>query len=329
MIDSNPGGPRSAIIVGAGVAGLACAADLARAGIRVTLLDKGRRPGGRVATRRAEGLMFNHGAQFATARGERFTALLDSAPAVPWPEAGPGRTVFVPGMSALPAAMARGLETMLLADRHAAFLHAAGTGWAVRHFPAAEMRPGQTAPEGGVLTQPHDTLVIAAPAPQAAALLATAGHAFAASAADAVIAPCWAVMARFPDAVPGPAVLDGAGPVIAWAARESSRPGRGAEPAEAWTMHASPAWSRAHLEDSPESVCAAMLDAFRATTGAPGAGWARAHRWRHAQVETPVGRPCLWDPGARIGACGDWCLSPRIESAYDSGTALAAAILAA
>jgi predicted NAD/FAD-dependent oxidoreductase len=190
------------------------------------------------------------------------------------------------------------------------------------------MRPGQTASEGGTLTGPHDALVIAAPAPQAAALLATAGHAFAAPAAAAVIAPCWAVMARFPDTVPGTSVLDGAGPVIAWAARERSRPGRAAEPEEAWTLHASPAWSRAHLEESPDAVCRALLDAFRAATGAPAADWARAHRWRHAQVETPVGQACLWDPSARIGACGDWCLGPRIEAAYDSGTALAASILA-
>jgi len=41
----------SAIIIGAGIAGLACGLELARAGLAVTLLDKGRRPGGRAATR--------------------------------------------------------------------------------------------------------------------------------------------------------------------------------------------------------------------------------------------------------------------------------------
>ena len=63
-------------VIGAGIAGLACAATLARAGIGVTLFEKSRRPGGRVATRRVEGLSFNHGAQFATAHGPDFAALL-------------------------------------------------------------------------------------------------------------------------------------------------------------------------------------------------------------------------------------------------------------
>ena len=38
---------RSAGIIGAGIAGLACAARLAAAGYAVRLFDKGRRPGGR------------------------------------------------------------------------------------------------------------------------------------------------------------------------------------------------------------------------------------------------------------------------------------------
>ena len=42
-------------VVGAGIAGLAAARRLAAAGVEVTVFDKARRPGGRLATRRAEG----------------------------------------------------------------------------------------------------------------------------------------------------------------------------------------------------------------------------------------------------------------------------------
>lgn len=323
---------KSAIVIGAGIAGLACATELARAGLSVTLFDKGRRPGGRVATRRTEGLTFNHGAQFATARGDAFAALLtqlqDAAKAAPWQQAGPGRIAFLPGMSALPAAMtdqATDLGVSIQTERHAACLHPSPEGWTIRHFPAAEMRPGQTADTGGERSTPADALIIAAPAPQAAALLATAGHAFAAAAARAVIAPCWAVMAKFPSAVPGAAVLEPTDSPIAWAAREQSRPGRSNEP-EAWTLHATPTFSREHLEASPEEICQALLKAFTALTGAAPADWSRAHRWRHAQVETPA--TTLWDAAARIGICGDWCQGPRIEAAYDSGQNLAAQVLA-
>ena len=42
---------RSAAIIGAGMAGLACATRLAAAGCAVRLFDKGRRPGGRMASK--------------------------------------------------------------------------------------------------------------------------------------------------------------------------------------------------------------------------------------------------------------------------------------
>ncbi|MGH1591618.1 hypothetical protein ACRBEV_28625 [Methylobacterium phyllosphaerae] len=55
--------------------------------------------------------------------------------------------------------------------------------------------------------------------------------------------------------------------------------------------------------------------------------YAEAHRWRYAQVETALQLPCLYDPALRVGAAGDWCLGARIEAAYDSGQALARALL--
>ncbi|WP_428484042.1 NAD(P)/FAD-dependent oxidoreductase [Rhodopila sp.] len=341
---------RSALVVGAGIAGLACADALAQAGVSVTLLDKGRRPGGRVATRRTDGVSFNHGAQYATARGSDFSTLLaelrTDGRAAPWAAASRDgrRIVFLPAMSALPAALAeqaaaRGVT--LLTARHAAFLHPAASGWVVRHLPAGDIRPGATSPSGGELSNGHDAVLIALPSGQAAALLATAPHPFAEAAARAVMAPCWAVMARFPVPVAGSDVLQPEASPIAWAAREGSRPegpypaarnnpppGASAEP-DAWTLHATASWSRTHLEDSAEHVCQELLAAFQALTGASAADLAQAHRWRHALVETALGLPSLWDPVARIGACGDWCLGGRVEAAYDSGRSLARSVLAA
>ena len=328
---------RQVAVIGAGIAGLACTTTLAQAGIGVTLLEKARRPGGRVATRRVDGLLFNHGAQFATAHGSDFAGLLAGLAtqgiAASWPAAGgEGRRLsFRPGMSALPAAMAEqaGIAgAQLRTERHAAFLHREAGRWQVRHLDAADIRPGATASEGGELSGPFDAVLIALPGHQAATLLATVGHRFAAPANAALIAPCWAVMVRFAEPVGGCDVLQSSTSPVAWAAREGSRPGAEAA-ADHWVLHASSDWSRAHLEDSAEVAGAALVAAFRAETGAAAPDLLLAHRWRYAKAETPLGAACLWEEANRLGVCGDWCLGGRVEAAYDSGMALARAVIAA
>ena len=61
-------------IVGAGLSGLMAARDLRARGLDVVLFDKGRSPGGRLATRRIGDARLDHGAQFFTVRTEAFGA---------------------------------------------------------------------------------------------------------------------------------------------------------------------------------------------------------------------------------------------------------------
>ncbi|MFP5379861.1 MAG: FAD-dependent oxidoreductase, partial [Vicinamibacteria bacterium] len=80
------------LVVGAGVAGLAAARRLVDGGHDVHVVDKGRAPGGRVATRRvlsaSDVFQFDHGAQYFTARDPRFVeqvAAWDAAGVIrPW-----------------------------------------------------------------------------------------------------------------------------------------------------------------------------------------------------------------------------------------------------
>lgn len=340
--------PRIAII-GAGIAGLACARALAAAGAAPRLFDKGRAPGGRVATRRATdpvsgaALQFDHGAQYATARDPRFAALLRQAGAVPWPAAGDPaedaaqRLVGVPGMSALPRALAAGLGLAL--SRHVTAIAGRPGAWMVRHLDAGLVRPGRPLPEGAAAEEeegPFDAVLVTLPAPQALPLVAPHLAPEEAGRLEAVrIAPCWTVLAGFAPgvrlALPD-TIRPGDGGILGWAARDSARPGRAPDAAEAWVIQAGPAWSRAQLEARPEAVIPALLAALAARLPAGASpltapSFAAAHRWRFALVEAPLGAPCLWDPARRIGLAGDWCLRGRVESAWESGTALAAALL--
>jgi predicted NAD/FAD-dependent oxidoreductase len=334
-------------VVGAGVAGLSCAARLARAGLPVAVFDKGRGPGGRISTRRAGELRFDHGAQYLTARDPRFRA-----EAARWAEAGalarwegrvvrlargaalveePGeRFVGVPGMSAPARLMAEGLDLRL--GVRVGRLAGGPGAWLLED-------------EAGAPLGAFGSVVVAVPAPQAAPLLAPS-PALARAAASAAMAPCWSVMARFAAPlglgfegalVGAPERPQGEAPPepLSWAARDDSKPGRpgggggNGDGAESWVLHASPAWSRAWLERSPEAVADALLGAFVEITGArPGPVLhLSAHRWRYARPVAAAEAPPLVDAARGLAACGDWCREGRVEAAWLSGLDLAEALL--
>lgn len=103
-------------IVGAGMAGLACAEKLSRLNYAVQLFDKGRGPGGRMSTRRvstsAGDTTFDHGAPAFTASDPAFRQRLDAwiaaGLAAAWPAADADSYVGVPTMGAPIRQMAAG-----------------------------------------------------------------------------------------------------------------------------------------------------------------------------------------------------------------------------
>ena len=309
-------------IIGAGLAGLSCATRLTEAGRAVRLFDKGRAPGGRVATRRlevaGETLRLDHGAQYFTARDPAFATLLTATGAQPWPDA--ERFVPVPTMSALPKQMAEGLD--IAQARHVTLLEPTAGGWLLHHLPAELVRPGQPLPDMEPdVDGPFEAVAITAPAPQAAELLG--GHApwMSEMLAGVVYEPCWTWLAAFAARLDLPDSLRPEAGPIGWAARNSAKPGRA--PAESWVVQATGSWSRAHLEDPAGAVAAALREAL----GAPLPLAEATHRWRHSLVEQALDQPCVWDGAKGLGLAGDFCLAGRAEAAFLSGRALAEAML--
>ena len=85
--------PKKIAVVGAGIAGAACARTLTSAGHSVHVFDKSRGPGGRLATRRFEWVdpqgqawttRLDHGAVGITARSQAFQAFVDQALHAGW-----------------------------------------------------------------------------------------------------------------------------------------------------------------------------------------------------------------------------------------------------
>ncbi|AKT40746.1 NAD(P)/FAD-dependent oxidoreductase [Chondromyces crocatus] len=318
-------------VIGAGIAGLACAAELSALGVAVTVFDKGRGVGGRVATRREGAMRFNHGAQYVTARDPGFGALLaglaEAGVMAPWDAAGEGRWTGVPGMSVLGRHLAQQSGAEVRLQEQVLFLQDDEAGWLVRVVPAAEAYPGEVLDTGGVVER-FDAVMLAIPPAQAAPLLLAAGHPFAEPVGAVTLLPCWTLMVAFAKSVDAPDVQRFEAGPLAWIARENSRPGADTPP-DRWVVHASPAWSQRMVERDPAEVQSMLLGAFVAATGVSEAPLHVAtHRWMHARTEQPLGEAALWDPARRIGVCGDYCLGARVEAAWLSGRALAAQVAA-
>lgn len=309
-------------VVGAGIAGCACAGVLDEAGHDVVVYDKSRGVGGRMASRRAERLLrFDYGAPCLTLSGaEREVAehLEERGVIARWPGAfgrwdGAGwspvdhdeRWVGMPGMSAVARELLGGA--------------ALRTG---RRVEAVD-EDGRVALTSGEVDR-FDRVVVALPAPQAVLVLPHGS--LREALAEVEVEPCWALRIE-PGAEPTPLTdgdpcgvhLDGP---VAWLSREHTKPGRVSGPA--WVVHATAAWSEAHLEDEPETVGHALVDSLQRQLGWEGPRRVEAHRWRHARVRRPVGRS--HGTAGRLGSCGDGWLGGDVGDALRSGLALGRAL---
>jgi hypothetical protein len=315
-------------IIGAGLAGIACARALRADGVRVRLFDKGARPGGRLASRRTAdaAVLFDHGAQHLTARSEAFASLVDEAvdagrmevwrprlldlSAPGEKRAPPDESWFrgAPQMNDAAAFMAEGLD--IRCGHRVAALRRDAAGLSVLMDNGAE----ETGFRGAV---------VAVPAEQAAPLLQHVSPALAAEAEAAKTAPCIACGLGavehdpFPDA---DCIRFGGEHILSWAARSRSH-------ADAWMLHGSAQWSQEH-EDVDPAVSAAALAAafFRAAGLAPAGRILLAHRWRYALVRTTAPSPFGLDRDAAVGCCGDWRAGARAEAAFLSGHQLGKAM---
>jgi len=304
-------------IIGAGITGLSCALRLQQAGCTVTLFDKGRGAGGRMATRRIETpggmIAFDHGAQYLTMRDPDFVAAMQGWAAAGvvarWPAAGPDAWVGTPGMNAIVGHLAA--QTDVRWNTQVTALRRTAAGW--------QLEPGEA--------KLFDSVVVAIPAEQAAALLEPHDAAMARIAAHSRSAPCWTAMFAFetPLAIADDVLKDRG--IIGWAARNSAKPER--DGPEAWVVQATPDWSRDHLEDAAETVVDQLQAAFAAQCpdALPAPIVRVGHRWRYARAAAGESA-CLWNASERIGAAGDWPLAPRIESGWLSGRRLAEQMLA-
>ncbi len=292
----------------------------------VSVFEKSRGVGGRMATRRAGAFEFDHGAQFFTARTSAFRSylqpLIDSGAIADWQavfvEMRPGNIaanrrwgedyphyVGVPGMSAVGKALASGLNVCLNTTVGSLTRH--GELW-------------RLSDDDGALLGEFDWVVVTAPAAQSANLLAPT--VLAASTRTEMHA-CFALLLGFDEPLNLPwqaALVRDAD--ISWISVNSSKPGRSA--ATSLVVHSTNAWANAHIEDDTETVRQHLCGVVNAVAGVDAAGAAHSsvHRWRYANVDRQRGDSFAINPQQKLAVCGDWFVRGRVEAAFSSANAL-------
>jgi hypothetical protein len=332
-------------VIGAGMAGAACARFLADAGLDVQLFEKSRGVGGRMATRRAEWTAddgaehrarFDHGAPGFSAHSPGFVRFVEQAhrdgllsrwlprmaPYRDAPRDDPALWVPTPDMPALCRALLTGVsvQTSCTVD---ALRHGAA-GWSLESA-------GSTVGDG------FGAVIVAIPPQQAATLLRPHQADWARRAEALPMLPCWVLMGVAADQDPFPGwdlAWPASGP-LAWVVRNDAKPGRERAPGTAhWVVHATAGWSQSHLESPAANVQAALQAALDGWLGRS-LTWhhAAVHRWRYASVAsvTPSAMATAsrywWDASSGLGVCGDALGGAGVDGAWCSARALAAAVI--
>jgi renalase len=300
-------------VVGAGLSGASCVAALRAHGVAVDVIDRGRAPGGRMASPELHGRRVDLGAAYFTAKDPDFRGVVDD-----WTARGLARE-WTDAFDVYSEAGHR------LAAGPTRYATPHGLRSLVRAALPVDVRSGETI--GALEELEHDAIVLAMPDPQAALLAPDVVDWVTFEPVIAVAAGwaqrCWPI---------ADAAFVNDDPDLSFVADDGSRRGDGAA---VLVVHTTAQRAARHLED-PEAAVPPLLAALqRVMAVADAPDWTYAHRWTYAKPANTHGDnpfALTTHHGRPLGLCGDsWCPSgsPRVESAWLSGHRLGTALAAA
>jgi predicted NAD/FAD-dependent oxidoreductase len=305
-------------IVGAGIAGAACAGVLAAAGCKVSVFDKARGVGGRLATRRLEHGWATFGCPLLSAQRKAFGQQLQT-----WLDA----SALAAAGHAVQGNSAQGWRRLALPQHYRSVIEPSRLlrvllGEARLRLTAqvAAVTASTITLADGESISGFDYVIVAVPAPQAAMLLAAhAGlqHELAALAYE----PRWTFLMRWDGGIAADVIVFDDSLLQRAVRQHAAAPGL-------WAVHATRLFSETYRDSSLEEVTTRAASALVGLVGlAQPIDVVASHRWLYAQADAALNRPFLYDPVSAIAVIGDGIAQGDLESAWESGVAFATALL--
>ncbi|MFT5084508.1 MAG: renalase [Lentisphaeria bacterium] len=313
-------------IIGAGISGLATAQALTKRGIHVKVFEKSRGVGGRLATKRLDWGHIDIGAQYFTARSERFQKqvakwqqdkvvacwqftphAMKNGDLIIRPDTST-RYVSVPDMASIAHALAHNIEICF--NTRISALEFGANGWSL------------VTADGERISDCYDWVVVSLPAEQSGTLLA--GTAIEHQIPEDIHQPCWALALATRGNVPREIQGIFGDDVVSWVSRLSARPQRQMSQSydDLWMLHFSSEWSKINDKNTPVDITktglkwlSAMLEQH--TPGPLELVQDYKHYWRYARVRTEKVKPSvIADKPSGVAAIGAWSAGGRVEGAY-------------
>lgn len=318
---------QSCIIIGCGVSGLIAARKLREYDIELTMIDKGRRPGGRMASKKIGDALYDHGAQFVTTREqifrERVEGWLSAKVVRPWYKGPLGnmRYAGAEGINSIGRHLGRDLEMRF--SEKVEKIEFVKNEWKV-----TSRRHG----EEGKITSKADFLIITAPVPQAMELVRASNIEIDYDEEEELdridYIRCMTLLATSngPSGISNPGAMDLNHDVLRWIVDNHAK-GLPTPPGSI-TIHTSPRFSDTYRNASDEECSDRILQAVKPFIKHDVEGLS-LFRWRYSEPtriykeKQPFRVPYFLDEDHRLAMCGDGFNGPRIEAAGLSGLALA------
>jgi len=314
------------IVLGGGVSGCICANLLSQSGHVVTIVEKGRGVGGRMATRRMDGARIDHGAQFMTVRYPQMQGYLskwlDDRVACPWYDQVPGREDLAVRVRY------RGADGMTSPVKSLAQSSRIEKNFFVEKIKRAK-KWTVTERMGEKRELQADHLVITFPAPQVLELFERSAFCLDSETMNRLqriyYTRCIALLGLLdkPSSLSAPGTLTHPGTEVDWVADNQIK---GVSEKPAFTLHASDSYSQRFWDSPDEERCPFLIGIAEQTLGAKVTRWS-SHRWGFAKPVVTFGATHFHSPDHSLTLAGDGFGGERIENAFLSGWEAALAIM--